>query len=62
MEKMQTNEVLRQQGFTQAEIDRLSAIRQVLREQQIQQATVARRRLEFARWLVTTGKITDQAA
>jgi len=26
------------------------------------QATAHRRRLEFARWLVTTGKITDQLA
>jgi hypothetical protein len=62
MEMMQTSEVLRQHGFTQEEIDRLSELRRTLWERQMQQDTIMCRRLEFVRWLVATGRITEQIA
>lgn len=60
MEMMQTSEVLRRQGFSQEEIDQLSELRQTIWTRQMQQDKIERRRLEFVRWLVVTGRITDQ--
>ncbi|MHB8596416.1 MAG: hypothetical protein ACYDER_06350 [Ktedonobacteraceae bacterium] len=62
MEVMQTSEVLRRQGFSQEEIDQLSELRQTIWTRQMQQDKIERRRLEFVRWLVATGRITDQIA
>lgn len=62
MEKQYVGEVLRKRGFTQQEIDRLSELRVALRERQRQEAAITRRRLEFVRWLVATGRITEQLA
>jgi hypothetical protein len=62
-EKMDANEsitVLQQQQFSQVEIERLVRLRKSLWEKQIRQDTVARRRLEFIRWLVQTGRINEQ--
>lgn len=46
-------------GFTEAQIERLSQFRQNYREKEKQQVLVELRRLEFVRWLVATGRITD---
>lgn len=46
-------------GFTQTQIERLSQFRQNYREKEKQQVLVELRRLEFVRWLVATGRITD---
>lgn len=62
MEMMQTSEVLRRQGFSQEEIDQLSELRQTIWKRQMQQDKIERRRLEFVRWLVVTGRITEQTA
>lgn len=62
MEMIQTSDVLRQHGFTQQEIDQLSELRQTLWKRQMQQDKIALRRLKFVRWLVVTGRITDQIA
>ncbi len=59
MEMILTDEVLRRKGFTQAEIDRLNAFRRILWDRQTKQSTTTRRRLEFIRWLVMTGRLAD---
>ena len=51
--------VLDQQEFSQAEIERLFQLRKTLWEKQLRQDTAARRRLEFIRWLVQTGRINE---
>ena len=51
---------LRQAGFTESEIDQLSRLRRNYAEQENAQGLADHRRLEFTRWLVTTGRLTDQ--
>ncbi len=46
-------------GFTQTQIERLSQFRSTYIEQEEQQVLKELRRLEFVRWLVATGRITD---
>jgi hypothetical protein len=55
-------ELLRRAGFTAPEIDRLCRLRRDYAESEMDQAPVDQRRLEFVRWLVVTGKLTDQIA
>lgn len=60
MEMIQTSDVLQNRGFTQEEIGRLHQLRRAYWERQAQKATATRRRLEFVRWLVATGRMTEQ--
>ncbi len=53
MERKEDREMLRKVGFAEAEMNHLSRLRRILAEH---------RRLEFVRWLVSIGKITDQIA
>ncbi len=53
-------EILRNAGFTQAEMNRLSKLRSNLAEEGRYMELVDYRRLQFVRWLVTTGKLTEQ--
>jgi hypothetical protein len=53
-------EILRKAGFTEAEMNRLSKLRRNLAEDGKYQDLVDYRRLQFVRWLVNTGKLTDQ--
>jgi hypothetical protein len=53
---------LREAGFTVLEMDRLTQLRRDYRVGEMDQAPVDYTRLEFARWLVTTGRLTDQIA
>ncbi len=62
MDRKEDREMLRRVGFAEAEVMRLSRLRREYAERQRLIAVAHRRRLEFARWLVTTGKITDQVA
>jgi transcriptional regulator len=62
MEMQYASEVLRKRGFTQEEIARLSELRATLRKHQMQEAAAMQRRFEFARWLVATGRLTEQLA
>jgi hypothetical protein len=55
-------EVLRQVGFTEEEIERLKKLRRDYTEVERQHSSVEYRRLAFLRWLVTTGKLSDQLA
>jgi len=50
----------RNAGFTEAEMNRLSTLRRNLAEEGKYQELVDYRRLQFIRWLVNTGKLTEQ--
>ncbi|GHO65482.1 hypothetical protein KSC_043740 [Ktedonobacter sp. SOSP1-52] len=51
---------LLKQGFTQEQVSHLRATRIAIQERQKAQVMTIRRRLEFARWLIATGRITEQ--
>ncbi len=55
-------EILRKAGLTEDQIKRLSRLRQGCAEDRKFQELTDYRRLQFARWLVTTGKLTEQVA
>ena len=54
--------VLRQVGFTEEEIERLKQLRRDYTELERQHSSVEYLRLAFIRWLVTTGKLSEQLA
>lgn len=62
MDRKDDREILRKGGFAEGEMQRLSKLRQDRAEQEKLQALLDRRRLEFVRWLVTTGKLSEQIA
>jgi hypothetical protein len=53
-------EILRKAGLTEAQMSRLSKLRRNLAEDGQYQELIDYRRLQFVRWLVTTGKLTEQ--
>jgi hypothetical protein len=53
-------EALRRAGFTTLEINRLYQFRRTYVENEMDQAPVDLSRLQFIRWLVVNGKLTDQ--
>ena len=55
-------QILREAGFPEAEIRRLSELRRTLAEECKYMELVDYRRLQFVRWLVATGKLTEQVA
>jgi hypothetical protein len=55
-------EILRKGAFTEAEKLRLSKLRRNLAEEGKYQELVELRRLQFVRWLVATGKLTERVA
>ena len=62
MDRKEDREILRKNGFAEIEMNRLSQLRRDRNEREKQRILAARRRLEFVRWLVSTGKLTDQTA
>jgi len=62
MERKEDREMLRKVGFAEIEVTRLSRLRREHNERERLEATAEHRRLEFIRWLVTVGKLTDQIA
>jgi hypothetical protein len=54
------HEILRKAGFTETQMNFLSKLRRNLAEERKYQELIDYRRLQFARWLVTTGKLTEQ--
>ncbi len=52
-------EILRKASFTGAEIAQLKRLRQTYVEHKGRLARAEERRLEFVRWLVTTGRLTE---
>ncbi len=53
-------EMLRKEGFTEPVIARLYHLRTTYGKSEMDQAVLDSRRLEFVRWLVKTGRLTDQ--
>jgi hypothetical protein len=53
-------EQLRKEGFNEYTIARLYQLRSKYGKNEMDQAALDKRRLEFARWLVATGRLTDQ--
>jgi hypothetical protein len=62
MERKEDREMLRKVGFADVEMNRLSRMRKEYKEREKLRAVAEHRRLEFVRWLVTIGKLTDQIA
>jgi hypothetical protein len=62
MDRKEDREMLRKVGFAEAEMNRLARLRRDHRERERLQAIAEHRRLEFVRWLVRIGKLTDQIA
>ena len=63
MEHKEADEMLSNVGFTASEIERLQRLRSEYAEKKMSHMSPEdHRRLEFVRWLVTTGKLTDQIA
>lgn len=60
--RKEDRDILRKGGFAEIEMSRLSRLRKDHNERQKRQAVESHRRMEFIRWLVTTGKLTDQIA
>ena len=53
-------EILRKAGLTETQMNRLSKLRRNLAEEGKYQELIDYRRLQFARWLVSTGKLTEE--
>jgi hypothetical protein len=62
MDRKDDREILRKGGFADGEVQRLSQLRKDYAEREKRQEAMDRRRLEFVRWLVTNGRLSDQIA
>lgn len=59
MNSMESTENLLEVGFTPVQIERLSEFRRGYVEKEKELMSAEQRRLEFVRWLVNTGRLTD---
>ncbi len=62
MDRKEERDILRKGGLSEGEMKRLSQLRRVHRERLKLMELEEHRRWEFIRWLVNTGKLTDQVA
>ena len=62
MDRKEDREMLRKVCFAEVEMNRLARLRKDYNERERLQAIAEHRRLEFVRWLVIIGKLTDQIA
>jgi hypothetical protein len=62
MDRKEDREILRKGGFDESEMNLLSRLRKDYKEKARRQALEDHRRLEFVRWLVIHGKLSDQIA
>ena len=62
MDRKEDREMLRKVGFAEVEMNRLATLRRDYNERERLEAIAEHRRLEFVRWLVAIGKLTDQIA
>jgi hypothetical protein len=62
MDRKEERDPVRRGSFSEGELKLLSQLRRVHRERIKLEELEAHRRLEFIRWLVDTGKLTDQIA
>jgi hypothetical protein len=62
MDRKEELDIVRKGSLSEGEIKRLSQLRRVHRERKKLEELEAHRRLEFIRYLVVNGKLTDQIA
>lgn len=62
MDRKDDREILRKGGFAENEVLHLTRLRADHTEQEKRRAQADHRRLEFIRWLVDTGKLSEQIA
>lgn len=62
MDRKEERDIVRSGSLTEGEVKRLSHLRRVHREKIKLMELEHHRRLEFVRWLVDTGKLSDQIA
>jgi len=62
MDRKEERDIVRRGSLSEGEMKRLSQLRRVHRERIKLMELEEHRRLEFIRWLVDTGKLTDQTA
>jgi len=62
MDRKEERDIVRRGSLSEGEIKRLSQLRRVHRERMKLMELEEHRRWEFIRWLVDTGKLTDQIA
>ncbi len=55
-------DLLHRAGFSPAEVERLVRLRRAYARNELDWAPADLRRLEFVRWLVATGRLTDYIA
>ncbi len=62
MDRKEERDIVRRGSLSEGEMKRLSQLRRVHRERIKLEELEEHRRWEFIRWLVDTGKLTDQIA
>jgi hypothetical protein len=62
MDRKEERDIVRKGSLSEGEMKLLSQLRRVHRERKKLMELQEHRRLEFIRWLVDTGKLTDQIA
>jgi hypothetical protein len=62
MDRKEERDIVRKGSLSEGEIKRLSQLRRVHHERKKLMELEEHRRLEFIRWLVNTGKLTEQVA
>ena len=62
MDHKEDREILRKGGFAENEVVLLSRMRKDYNEKEKSQSQETNRRLEFVRWLVSTGKLSEHIA
>jgi hypothetical protein len=62
MDRKEERDIMRKGSLSEGEMKRLSQLRRVHRERMKLLEIEEHRRLEFIRWLVNTGKLTEQIA
>jgi hypothetical protein len=62
MDRKEERDIVRKGSLSEGEMKLLSQLRRVHRERMKLMELEEHRRLEFIRWLVDTGKLTDQIA
>ncbi len=62
LERLRKEELerLRKEGFSEQTIARLYQLRKRYAQDEMDRACLDKRHLEFARWLVETGRLTDE--
>jgi hypothetical protein len=62
MDRKEDREILRKGGFAESEMKQLSQLRKLHNERERLRILAESRRLEFVRWLVDKGKLSEQVA